>query len=78
MNMRRSGAAVQVYENKIYVAGGHDGPLIHNSVECYDMSTNKWTLITEMNTCRRNAGKLIVQFEKFKFYLGRTKSSWKK
>ena len=55
MNRRRSGAAVNVYDDKIYVAGGHDGPLIHNSVEVYDIQTNKWTLINEMNTCRRNA-----------------------
>ena len=56
MRRKRSGASVNVYDGKIYVTGGHDGPLIHNSVECYDANTNKWTLIAEMNTCRRNAG----------------------
>jgi N-acetylneuraminic acid mutarotase len=56
MKRRRSGASVNVFDGKIYVAGGHDGPLIHNSVECYDPETNSWSLITEMNTSRRNAG----------------------
>jgi len=56
MKRSRSGASVNVFEGKIYVAGGHDGPLVHSSVECYDPEKNKWSLITEMNTCRRNAG----------------------
>ncbi len=41
------------------MAGGHDGPLVHNTVEVYDPHRNKWSLITEMNTPRRNAGKKI-------------------
>lgn len=61
--MKRSGAAVNVYDGKIYVAGGHDGPLIHNSVEVYDPHKNKWSLTTQMNTCRRNAG-LFLNFNK--------------
>ena len=38
------------------MAGGHDGPLVHNTVEAYDPQRNKWSLIAEMNTSRRNAG----------------------
>ena len=60
MNMRRSGATVNVFKNQIYVVGGHDGPTIHNSVEVYNVDANKWSLITEMCTARRNAGKLAT------------------
>lgn len=57
MNVRRSGACVNVYEGHIYVVGGHDGPQVLKSVETYDPISNKWTLIAELNVARRNAGK---------------------
>lgn len=59
MIMRRSGACVNVYEGKIFVAGGHDGPVVHKSVEVFDPVHNKWSLIAELNTARRNAGFII-------------------
>jgi hypothetical protein len=30
------------------VAGGHDGPLVHNTVAAYDPQRNKWNLIVFM------------------------------
>jgi N-acetylneuraminic acid mutarotase len=56
MLKRRSGACSSVYDGKIYVAGGHDGPNVHKSVEVYDPMYNKWKFIAELNTARRNAG----------------------
>lgn len=57
MNYRRSGASVSVFDSKIYVIGGHDGPTVHKSAEVYNPSSNKWELIAEMNSHRRNSGK---------------------
>ena len=57
MNCRRSGACVSVFDSKIYVVGGHDGPTVHKSAEVYNPSTNTWELIAEMNSNRRNSGK---------------------
>lgn len=47
------------------MAGGHDGPIVHNSVEVYDHNRNKWSLISEMNTSRRNAGESFMKEFKY-------------
>jgi N-acetylneuraminic acid mutarotase len=59
MHYRRSGASVNVYDGKIFVVGGHDGPVVHRSVEYYDPNENKWTIIAEFNVKRRNASFII-------------------
>lgn len=56
MSMRRSGACVNVYDGRIYVVGGHDGPQVLKSVEVYDPLYNRWNHISELNVARRNAG----------------------
>ena len=52
----RSGAAVGVLNGLLYSVGGHDGPLVRKSVECYNPDRDEWTQVSEMNYCRRNAG----------------------
>ena len=56
MSARRSGAGVGVLNGLLYSVGGHDGPLVRKSVECYNPETNDWTGVADMNFCRRNAG----------------------
>ena len=58
MSARRSGAGVGVLNGLLYSVGGHDGPLVRKSVECYNPESNDWTGVADMNFCRRNAGKL--------------------
>lgn len=59
MTSRRSGACVNVYDGKIYVVGGHDGPHVLRCVEVYDPLLNKWQFISDLNIARRNAGFVI-------------------
>ena len=56
MGARRSGAGVGVLGGLLYSVGGHDGPLVRKSVECYNPETNEWTPVADMNFCRRTAG----------------------
>ena len=41
---------------KIFVAGGFDGTTRHTSVECYDPTIDRWTLVSEMQAPREGAG----------------------
>lgn len=41
---------------KIYVAGGFDGTTRHTSVECYDPTIDRWTIVGEMQAPREGAG----------------------
>ena len=56
MSSRRSGAGVGVLGPLLYSVGGHDGPLVRKSVECYNPETNVWVTVADMNFSRRNAG----------------------
>ena len=56
MSARRSGAGVGVLGHTLYAVGGHDGPLVRKSVECYNAETDTWKAVSDMNYCRRNAG----------------------
>ena len=56
MSARRSGAGVGVLGHTLYAVGGHDGPLVRKSVECYNAETDVWKAVSDMNYCRRNAG----------------------
>ena len=51
-----------VLHGLLYSVGGHDGPLVRKSVECYNPDTNKWSPVADMNYCRRNAGVSLTQF----------------
>lgn len=44
------------YLQLLYAVGGHDGPLVRKSVECYNPETNTWASVADMAFCRRNAG----------------------
>ncbi|XP_077294038.1 uncharacterized protein LOC143916708 [Arctopsyche grandis] len=54
MLSKRSQHATNVYEGKMYVAGGNAGGYFNHlkSVEIYDPNLNKWTLGTPMNHAR--------------------------
>jgi len=45
-----------VLDGVLYAVGGHDGPLVRKSIECYQPQTGVWTTTADMHTCRRNAG----------------------
>ena len=60
MSARRSGAGVGVLGHTLYAVGGHDGPLVRKSVECYNAETDAWKAVSDMNYCRRNAGELFT------------------
>ena len=47
---------VGVLDGVLYAVGGHDGPLVRKSVECYCPEAGVWTAAADMQTCRRNAG----------------------
>lgn len=47
---------VGVLDGILYAVGGHDGPLVRKSVESYNPETKKWTTVSDMALCRRNAG----------------------
>ncbi|XP_075261820.1 uncharacterized protein LOC142353456 isoform X2 [Convolutriloba macropyga] len=53
MNVARSGIGVAVLNGLIYAVGGHDGTSYLNSVECYDPSSKKWSIVANMNCPRR-------------------------
>ena len=48
MSRPRSAAGVAVFENDIYVAGGHDGLQIFYSVEKYNPATQTWASVPPM------------------------------
>ena len=56
MSARRSGAGVGVLGHTLFAVGGHDGPLVRKSVECYSVENDQWKAVSDMNYCRRNAG----------------------
>uniref|UniRef100_A0A1X7TB43 Kelch repeat protein n=1 Tax=Amphimedon queenslandica TaxID=400682 RepID=A0A1X7TB43_AMPQE len=60
MTQRRSGVAVAVIDNILYVIGGHDGPNVWKSVKCYDAQSNKWSCIPDMLTSGRNGAAAVV------------------
>jgi len=54
---------VGVVDGVLYAVGGHDGPLVRNSVEMYHPDTNSWTQLADMHTCRRNAGETGLKYD---------------
>uniref|UniRef100_A0A8C6WJH8 Kelch-like family member 2 n=1 Tax=Neogobius melanostomus TaxID=47308 RepID=A0A8C6WJH8_9GOBI len=61
MGTRRSGAGVCTVNNLLYVVGGDDGSCNLASVEFYNPSTDKWTLLpTCMSTGRSYAGVTVI------------------
>ncbi|CAB4007137.1 kelch 20 [Paramuricea clavata] len=49
LSVPRAFAGITVHGEKVYVFGGEGtGTRYHNSVECYDCTTNKWDVISHM------------------------------
>lgn len=61
MTCKRSGAGVGVIDGILYAVGGHDGPVVRDTVEAFDPNTNRWELVASMSFSRRNAGIRIIQ-----------------
>ncbi|VDN01091.1 unnamed protein product [Thelazia callipaeda] len=53
LTSRRSGAGVTVVGDRLVAIGGHDGPVVRESAEI--LNSDCWTLLPDMNECRRNA-----------------------
>jgi len=56
MIVRRQQLGVGVLDGKAYAVGGSDGSLRLSSVECFDPSTNFWSFVAPMSTCRSGVG----------------------
>lgn len=56
MSKHRSAAGVVAFEGHIYALGGHDGLSIFDSVERYNVETNRWSIMTPMQTKRCRLG----------------------
>ena len=50
------------------MAGGFDGSVRHTSVECYDPTIDRWTIVGETNTGREGAG--LVNMDDTLYCLG--------
>ncbi|KRZ35453.1 Influenza virus NS1A-binding -like protein [Trichinella pseudospiralis] len=61
----RAEAGCAVYNGKIYVIGGCDGWEKLNTVEVYDPTSNKWTMIAPMTTPRRACGAAVMNGKLF-------------
>ena len=66
MKIGRYAHCAVVVGNLIYVLGGSDGEICHDSMECFDSSTNQWTDKMHMNAKRKypsaatSCGKIFV------------------
>lgn len=58
MTCKRSGAGVGVMDGILYAVGGHDGPVVRNTVEVFDPVVGVWKQIADMSLSRRNAGNI--------------------
>ncbi|GFT07690.1 kelch-like protein 10 [Trichonephila clavipes] len=56
------------FSGKIYIAGGFNGTQVLDSAECYDPTTDEWTLIPNMNTPR--SGVKAVAFRNYLYVIG--------
>ena len=59
MQSKRSYAAACSLDDVVYVAGGHDGSTVLDTVECYSQSTNSWQPAAKM-TSRRYGHALVA------------------
>lgn len=49
-------------KDKIYVCGGFDGSSRHSTMEYYEQSTDKWTLLDSTSVGREGAGLVSLGF----------------
>ncbi|VIO90663.1 Ring canal kelch protein, putative [Brugia malayi] len=60
---KRSGAGVTVVGDRLVAVGGHDGPVVRETAEI--LNGDSWTLLPEMNVCRRNASAVALDSNLF-------------
>lgn len=60
MNGRRLQFGVAVIEENLYVIGGRDGLKTLNTVECYNLKSKNWTIVSPMSTHRHGLGKYKI------------------
>ena len=66
MNEARSGAACAVFEERVVVAGGWGSHYsILNSVESYDVHSNRWSQLPNMNTAKSSHSLVVVNNKLF-------------
>lgn len=63
MNIPRASPAISSLNNQIIVAGGDNGDCFLQSVEAYDIYTNKWKMICPLNKARY--GGMMIQMSIF-------------
>lgn len=59
----------------IYAIGGNDGSSSLNAVEQYDPRTNKWIIVSSMNTRRSSVGAAVLECINIEHVLRQTKNS---
>jgi len=66
----RAQVATAVYENKLFIAGGHDmtGPTYLNSVEAFDLGNKTWLKESALSCARANA--VLIEYKGVLFALG--------
>ena len=64
MTSARGDTGVGVLDGKLYVSGGHNKIRGDNStmktIECYDISTDTWTKVADMNKARTGHDLLVL------------------
>jgi hypothetical protein len=77
MSTTRFACASFVLNGRIYVAGGHNGRQILASVERYDVVSNTWSLVGNMNQARAGfaAHAMVVEKNLFDSLVSKAKAA---
>lgn len=59
MLKKRAYAAVVQFMDKLYVIGGRDSSIFHDSVEYYSADANRWTMLAPLNNRRSGLGAVV-------------------
>ncbi|KAL4217716.1 hypothetical protein ACF0H5_022457 [Mactra antiquata] len=60
MNTPRAWPGVAIFDGRIYLLGGFDGGYRLRSGECYDVESDRWTVINNMLVSRAGCGAAVV------------------
>lgn len=60
MLMPRSNIGIAVIDDRLFVVGGYQGFTTTSEVECFDVETNEWSTICDMEISRSALGCCIV------------------
>ena len=63
MLTKRCRLGVATLNGKLYVAGGYDGSVFLNSVECFDPQKNEWTFVKPLQI-RRSRVAMVATYGK--------------